>query len=70
MVLHPRQSQVLRLLAQGLTYRQIGDEMGIARTTVVSHVNALRDVLDARNVTHLLARAREVGLLDDGRCAA
>ena len=37
--------------------------LGIAERTVKLHITALLDTLAARNRTHLLVRARELGLL-------
>jgi DNA-binding NarL/FixJ family response regulator len=57
-----RQLEVLTLIAQGRQNKQIADELGIAERTVKLHVTALFDSLNARNRTHLLVRARELGL--------
>lgn len=37
-ILTPREIDVCTLLLQDLTYEQIGKELGIAKTTVVTHV--------------------------------
>ncbi len=58
-----RQLEVLSLIARGRQNKHIADELGIAERTVKLHVTALLDALGANNRTHLLVRAREVGLL-------
>lgn len=58
-----RQLEVLSLVAQGQQNKQIAHALGIAERTVKLHVTALFDVVGARNRTHLLVRAREIGLL-------
>lgn len=58
-----RQLEVLSLVAQGRQNKQIADALGIAERTVKLHITALLDTLAARNRTHLLVRARELGLL-------
>lgn len=58
-----RQLEVLSLIARGRQNKHIADELGIAERTVKLHVTALLDALGASNRTHLLVRAREVGLL-------
>lgn len=58
-----RQLEVLALVAQGQQNKQIAHALGIAERTVKLHVTALFDVLGARNRTHLLVRARDMGLL-------
>ena len=57
-----RQLEVLTLIGQGRQNKQIADELGIAERTVKLHITALFDSLSARNRTHLLVRARELGL--------
>lgn len=59
----PRQLAVLQGIAQGRLNKQIADELGIAERTVKLHLTALFELLQARNRTHLLVRARERGLL-------
>ena len=59
----PRQVEVLRLVACGRPNKQIACELGIAERTVKLHVTALFSITGARNRTHLLVRATELGLL-------
>ncbi len=58
-----RQMKVLSLVARGKPNKVIAHELGIAERTVKLHITALLDILAARNRTHLLVRAREVGLI-------
>lgn len=58
-----RQLAVLQGVARGRLNKQIADELGIAERTVKLHLTALFEQLQARNRTHLLVRARELGLL-------
>lgn len=62
--LSPRQLDVLRLLARGLTNRDIAHALGIAEGTVKSHVMRLYEVLDVTNRTEAAMRMRELGLDD------
>lgn len=44
-MLTPRQAEILALVAQGLTYRQIAEELGISHRTVDAHIQlALRNL--------------------------
>jgi two-component system nitrate/nitrite response regulator NarL len=47
--LSPRESEILRLLADGLTDREIGDALTISVRTVETHVSNILRKLDARN---------------------
>ncbi len=58
-----RQMEVLMLVAQGQPNKRIAQVLGIAERTVKLHVTALLGALQARNRTHLVAVAREKGLL-------
>jgi DNA-binding NarL/FixJ family response regulator len=57
----PRQQEVLSLVAIGRQNKQIAHELAIAERTVKLHVTALFALAGARNRTHLLVRARELG---------
>lgn len=61
--LTPREQEVLRLLAAGLTYEEIGDRLGIAKRTARAHVVALQEKFDAANNAQVVARGYERGLL-------
>ncbi len=61
--LSEREMQVLRGLADGLGYRDIADQLVVARGTVKVHVHNIYSKLGVANRTQALARARELGLL-------
>jgi LuxR family transcriptional regulator, maltose regulon positive regulatory protein len=54
---------VLRLIAAGLSNREIAAKLVITVGTVKRHVNNILVKLDASNRTHAVAHARELGLL-------
>lgn len=58
-----REMEVLGLLAQGLTNRQIAERLFIARGTVKAHAASIYGKLDVHNRTRAVTRARELGLL-------
>ena len=62
--LTPRQEEVLRLLAKGLTNKDIARVLGIAEGTVKSHVLRLYEVLEVTNRTEAAMRMRELGIDD------
>lgn len=55
--------EVLRLLAEGLSNRQIAEKLVITVGTVKSHVHAIYRKLDAQNRTQAVARGRALGWL-------
>lgn len=63
--LTPRELEVLRLLAQGLTNRQISQELVVSAATVKVHIEHLISKLGASDRTQAAVRASRAGLLDD-----
>lgn len=61
--LPPRQQQVLALLAEGLTNKEIARRLGISPSTVKIHVARLTTWLGAANRTDAAARARRARLV-------
>lgn len=60
--LTPRQLDVLRCLVRGLPNKLIARELALTEGTVKIHIAAILRVLDARNRTEAVVRAREAGL--------
>jgi LuxR family maltose regulon positive regulatory protein len=61
--LSQRELEVLRLVAQGLSNRQIGEQLFLALDTVKGHNRRIYDKLQVKRRTEAVARARELGLL-------
>ncbi|MCU0521599.1 MAG: response regulator transcription factor [Anaerolineae bacterium] len=58
-----RELEILRLIASGLTNRQIAERLYLAEGTVKNAVTAVLDKLGARDRTQAAIRARELGLI-------
>ena len=61
--LSPRELEVLRLIAQGLSNYEIGRQLFLALDTVKGHNRRIYDKLQVQRRTEAVARARELGLL-------
>jgi len=61
--LTPRQLEVLGLLSEGKSVRDIGKELYLSEATVRNHVRSLLQALGAHSQLEVLAKAREMGLL-------
>ncbi len=58
-----RQSQVLDLIAQGKSNKQIAYDMGVSESTVKLHINALLRSLHVSNRTQAVITAQKIGLI-------
>jgi DNA-binding NarL/FixJ family response regulator len=61
--LSEREIEILRLLADGLTNRQIAERLSLAEGTVKNYVTNILGKLGARDRTQAAIRARELGLI-------
>ncbi len=62
--LTPREAEVLRLIVQGYTNRQIGEELNISVRTAESHRANLSEKLGLHSRVELVRYARDHGLID------
>lgn len=62
-LLSPREQEVLELLSEGLSNRDIAERLGISRHTAKFHVNAILDKLGATTRTEAVVLAARSGLL-------
>jgi two-component system, NarL family, response regulator DevR len=62
-MLTERENQVLRLLAVGMSNREIGIRLVISEATVKFHVRNLRDKLDVRRRTEIVYTATRQGFV-------
>ena len=63
--LTPREKEILQLVAQGCSNREIGERLYISEGTVKNHLSHVYAKVSARSRTEALRRARERGLLSD-----
>jgi DNA-binding NarL/FixJ family response regulator len=61
--LTPREQQVIALLAEGLSNKEIASRLGIAPDTAKFHVGRLIDKLDATGRTDAVAHAARRGII-------
>lgn len=60
--LHPRELEVLQLVARGETHYEIGRALGIERATVRSHLMRISDKTHVRGAVNLARLAMRAGL--------
>ena len=61
--LSQRELEILKLIALGLSNREIGERLFLALDTVKGHNRRIFEKLQVQNRTEAIARARELGLL-------
>ena len=64
-VLSPRQLQVLRLVADGLSYKEVGARLYLSPRTVKYHMSEIMDRLHLENRAQVLAHAGRMGWTGD-----
>ncbi|MGX9087488.1 helix-turn-helix transcriptional regulator, partial [Mesorhizobium sp. 98Argb] len=61
--LSPRQQDVLRWVAEGLTVDKIADRLNISRNTADTHLRLVRERLGVTNNVHAVTKAFRLGLI-------
>ena len=62
--LTPREKEVLRLMAEGRSSRDIGAKLGISYTTVRTHIRSLGSKLGVHSKLEAIVKARELALIE------
>ena len=65
--LSPRESEVLRLLAEGLGVAAIARQLFVSESTAKTHISKIYEKLGAANRAQAIMNAIRAGLLSDGR---
>jgi two-component system, NarL family, response regulator DevR len=59
-----REKEVLRLVAEGISSRDIGSRLGISYTTVRTHIRSLGSKLGVHSKLEAIVKARELALIE------
>jgi LuxR family maltose regulon positive regulatory protein len=62
-VLTQREVEVVRLMAEGLRYKEIAGRLFVSLNTVRFHAKSIYSKLGVNNRTHALVRARELHVI-------
>jgi LuxR family transcriptional regulator, maltose regulon positive regulatory protein len=61
--LSPRESQILKLLADGLSNKELAVRIAVTESTIEAHLHRINSKFGTRNRTQAVARGRELGLV-------
>ncbi len=61
--LSPRETEVLRAMVDGLSYKMVAEKLGISFETVRTHVKKVYEKMGVHNCTEAVAKALKSGLL-------
>ena len=59
-----REKEVLRLMAEGVSSRDIASKLGISYATVRTHIRSLDAKLGVHSKVQAIVKARELALID------
>ncbi len=62
-LLSERQTEILQMIADGLSTKQVARELGITQKTVHNHLNAIYRKLDTQSLTHAVLSAVRLGII-------
>lgn len=62
-LLSDRQTEILQMIADGLSTKQVARELGITQKTVHNHLNAIYRRLDTQSLTHAVISAVRLGII-------
>jgi two-component system NarL family response regulator len=63
--LTPRQLEILQLVAQGISYKDVGEALGLTERTIKYHMGNIVDILHLENRSQVIAHAAKLGIIQD-----
>ncbi len=62
-LLTSRETEIVKLIEEGLTYKEIGERLGISTHTVHTHIKNIYEKLQAKNRNEAIVMARKKGII-------
>jgi two-component system NarL family response regulator len=64
-VLTERQLEVLKMIARGMTYKDVGEALGLSERTIKYHMGRIVEMLHLENRAQVIAHAARMGLVEE-----
>ena len=65
MQLTPRQLEILQLVAQGVSYKDVAEALGLTERTIKYHMGNIVEILHLENRSQVIAHAAKLGIIKD-----
>ena len=66
-LLTKRQLEILKMVAKGITYKKVGETLGITERTVKYHMGRIIELLHVENRSQVIAYAAKIGVVKNKR---
>ncbi len=63
--LTPRQLEILQLVAQGVSYKDVAEALGLTERTIKYHMGNIVEILHLENRSQVIAHAAKLGIIQD-----
>ncbi len=63
--LTPRQLEILQLVTQGVSYKDVGEALGLTERTIKYHMGKIVEILHLENRSQVIAYAAKLGIIQD-----
>ncbi|HEX9019944.1 MAG TPA: response regulator transcription factor [Nitrospirota bacterium] len=63
LLLTPRETEIVKRVEEGLTYKDIGERLGISTHTVHTHIKKIYEKLQAKDRNDAISKARKRGII-------
>lgn len=63
--LSKRQLEVLEMIAKGITYKEVGETLGLTERTVKYHMSRILELLHFENRAQVIAYAARMGIIEN-----
>jgi two-component system NarL family response regulator len=60
-----RQTEILKMVANGFTYKKVSEKLGLSERTIKYHMGRIIELLHLKNRTQVIAYAAKMGMTEE-----